>query len=386
MNSLGLDFASLREKSRVLLDEMGGQVSSDQLVLLDQSAFMEKWRRYYRHRAENGRWYQTLYRDFIRGKAVLEIGSGLGFDGIFFLEEGAKQWTFCDIAKANLHVVGRVCEQLGVHGDLIFIDDNFDCFDKLGMYDVVWVYGSLINVPFEFAQAECRKILPHLKPRGRWIEACFPPERWQRWVKPPVSEWTMPWIELYDIGKMKKRLFPAPMEVVLDFNFSEHQFKWLDLAFASDDLFNPEHSVVDFAVLPLAPAVELHGDAVLVGSADKSVDITTPEPTWSYAASVNLAATIGQTENKSRKFKDGFTVEIELIVSQGHVGILLVGDDISTPLCGEYMVAPSSCSITVMISVLPQIGGRRLIFRNTAARTRSQFKLESIKLKYVTKE
>lgn len=368
------------------LTKPADRVCSDQLVLLDQAVFVEHWQMYYRHRAETGRWYQTLYKDFLRDKAVLEIGSGLGFDGVFFLQEGAKQWTFCDIAKTNLAVVGRVCEQVGVDGDLVFIDDNFECFDELGMYDVIWAYGSLINVPFAFAQAECRKVLPHLKPRGRWIEACRPLERWQRWIKPPLSEWTVPWVELYDVGKMKKRLFPAPMEAILNFNFNEDQFKWLDLVFASDKAFTAKHSILDFDVFPLGAAPEIHGDTTLTESGDNSAEITTPEFTWSYAASFDLAASIAQMERTSRQANGGFTIEIELLVSRGHVGILLVGDDINTPLCEEYMAAASMERQTVMISVPPQLGGRHLVFRNTAARTRSRFKLERIRLRFATTE
>jgi hypothetical protein len=384
MDSQELNFGLLRAKSRLLPDEKGGRVSSDQLVMLEQTAFLENWESYNRHRLDSGHWYHTLYKDFMRGKAVLEIGSGLGFDGVFFLQAGAKQWTFCDIAKTNLEVIGRVCEHLSLQGDLVFIDDSFDCFDQIGMYDVIWAYGSLVNVPFALAQAECSRILPHLAPRGRWIEVCFPPERWERWTKPPRSEWTMPWIETYDVGKVKKRLFPAPMEVILDFNFNEDQFKWLDLAFAGDELFTQEYSIVDFDAFPFSPAPVLHGDTSVIESDDKSIEIISPEPTWSYAATFDLAGSTAQMERTSRLANDGFTIEISLRVSRGNIGILLVGDDISTPVVREYMVSARAEARTVMIYVPPRLGGRRLIFRNVAANTRSQFKLDLIRLRFVT--
>jgi hypothetical protein len=121
-------------------------------------------------------------------------------------------------------------------------------------------------------------------------------------------------------------------------------------------------------------------------SGEKLIEIITPEPTWSYAVSFDLGAFIGQMEGTARRVNDGFTIEIGLLVSHGHVGILLVGDDMNTPLREECMVPVRTETSTVMISVPPQFGARRLIFRNAAAGTRSQFKLELVRLLFVTAE
>src|SRR5688500_10491798 len=43
-------------------------------------------------------WYFDLYRDALRGRKVLDVGAGLGFDGITFAQSGARV-TFVDIVE-----------------------------------------------------------------------------------------------------------------------------------------------------------------------------------------------------------------------------------------------------------------------------------------------
>jgi SAM-dependent methyltransferase len=391
MPDFGMDFGSLREKWREVPQE-GGRVFSDDLLRLDLSTLFENWKAYfsYYRQSEPDRWYQILYKEFMRGKSVLEIGSGLGFDGTLRLQEGAvKEWTFCDIAETNLQVIQRVCKQLGVRANFVFIDDDFKCFDKLGMFDIIWANGSLINVPFEFARAECMKILPHLKPGGRWIELCYPQERWIREGRVPFDEWgkvtdgeRTPWVEWYDLVKIKRRLFPAPLEVILDFNFNNDAYNWFDLLLASDRPFDPKQVVFDLDVFPSGAVPEAHGDSVITDR-DGIIDVVTPEPIWSYAASFDLASWIAQSTTAAAKVDNGFTIEIELHVFRGHIGILLVEDNISAPVCQEYMTPENTELKTLMITVPPKVAVRRLIFRNTASGTRSHFKLERIKLRFV---
>src|SRR5690242_8731756 len=148
---LGLYFSFLQEKWR---NVQAGDILSDELLSLDRAAFFDAWQKHFllHHSADVRRWYLTLYREFMHGKAVLEVGSGLGFDGITFLQAGAKQWTFSDISSENLKVIRRACEELGLSADVIAVGNGFECFDNLGMYDVIWVNGSLVNLPFELAR------------------------------------------------------------------------------------------------------------------------------------------------------------------------------------------------------------------------------------------
>ena len=387
-----LDFKSLRDKWREVPQE-GGRVFSDDLLKLDRSKLLENWQQYFSfyRQSEPDRWYQILYKEFMRDKTVLEIGSGLGFDGTLRLQEGlVKSWTFCDIADTNLRVIERVCSELGVRANFVYIDDKFRCFDELGSYDVIWANGSLINVPFEFARKECVRILPHLKPGGRWIELCYPRERWVREGRLPFGEWgkvtdgeRTPWVEWYDLTKIRRRLFPASLETILAFNFHDDVYNWFDLKFSSDRPFDPEQSVFDVDVFPSGQGAEAHGDAKLTPSA-RELEVSTPEAMWSYAASFDLSEPLARMKDKIKPPDDGFTAEIELRVTRGHVGVLLVGKDLSAPVCQEYMSAASANSTTLLVTVPANAGAQRLIFRNTAADGRSRFELKRITLRFVS--
>ena len=55
---------------------------------------------------------KSFCRDFVKGKKVLDIGCGLGFDSIFFAETGATV-TFVDIVRENIKLVERICHIKG---------------------------------------------------------------------------------------------------------------------------------------------------------------------------------------------------------------------------------------------------------------------------------
>jgi SAM-dependent methyltransferase len=181
-------------------------------------------------------WYQTLYRDVLRGKKVLEIGSGMGIDGIEFARNGARI-TFVDIVQDNLAVMERLCRIFGAEDAQFVYLHGFASLDALPHdYDIVWCQGSQINVPFEFARRECAAILPHLKPGGRWIELAYPRERWVRDGSPPFRLWGnmtdgegTPWVEWYDLQRLLARLDAARFEPVLALNFHHDDFNWFDL-------------------------------------------------------------------------------------------------------------------------------------------------------------
>ena len=85
-----------------------------------------------------------------------------------------------------------------------------------------------------------------------------------------------------------------------------------------------------------------------------------------------------EAKNAIGSVDEGFSIEVELLVSQGHIGIILFGDDVSSPVGQEHMVAAKLEPSTVLITVPRKTSARRLIFRNTAANMRSQFTLKRV--------
>lgn len=180
-------------------------------------------------------WYHMLYKDVLRGKTVLDVGSGLAIDGITFAQNGA-QITFLDIVESNLALLKRICDLLGVKNVAFHYLESLDSFGALPNFDAIWCQGSLINAPFEFTRCEAQELLKHLPVGGRWIELAYPEERWKKEGEMPFDRWgertdgaDTPWVEWYDLAKIRQRLSPAEFDVVLSFNFYQDDFNWFDL-------------------------------------------------------------------------------------------------------------------------------------------------------------
>ena len=209
------------------------QMATDELT--------ELWQKI-RHDATTGKnfdvrgWYHILYKDILRGKRVMDVGCGLGIDGITFADAGAHV-TFVDIVDHNLEVVQRICHKLGLTNiDFCYLND-LSALDQLGTdYDGIWCQGSMINAPFSVMREESQKLLRHLRIGGRWIELAYPKARWEREGRLPFHQWGKrtdgpgtPWVEWYDLPKLLQRLAPATFDVVLELEFHDSDFNWFDL-------------------------------------------------------------------------------------------------------------------------------------------------------------
>lgn len=181
-------------------------------------------------------WYHTLYRDVFRGKRVLEIGSGLGFDGITFAAGGAD-WTFVDIVQTNLAVIERLCRLKNVTNVRFCYMEDLRALAALpNDYAAIYAQGSLINLPVEATRTEAQALLQHL-PVGpaRWIELAYPRRRWTHDGRMPFDKWGKktdggaPWVEWHDLNKIREFLAPAQFEVVFTLDFHKYDFNWFDL-------------------------------------------------------------------------------------------------------------------------------------------------------------
>src|SRR6266478_2373007 len=181
-------------------------------------------------------WYHALYADGMRGKKVMDVGSGFGVDSITFAQHGAKL-TFVDLVETNLKVLQRVCTILGLR------EVSFVRFEDLGSlkpldadYDVVMAMGSLHHAPARVMKPEYQELLRHLKVGGRWLQLAYPRSRWIREGRSPFSKWGemtdgagTPWCEWYDLPKLLSMFEPAKFEVVLYQEFHNGDFNWFDL-------------------------------------------------------------------------------------------------------------------------------------------------------------
>ncbi len=218
-----------------------GRVSTNELMALPDGELLDTWDRL-RAEATTGAahrvrgWYHLLYKDVLRDRTVVDFGCGLGIDGVSFAENGARV-IFVDIVEDNLALVRRLCRaRKVVNVDFLYLEDIASIGSLPRPVDVFWCQGSMINVPFDFARREARAMLEHLPTGGRWIELAYPEARWEREGRLPFHLWGertdgpgTPWVEWYDVDRLRRRLRPAKFDVVLDLEFSDGDFVWFDL-------------------------------------------------------------------------------------------------------------------------------------------------------------
>lgn len=235
-------FSVLGEKWREVPTAGGGRTKSEALMELDDGELVRRWRSI-RDDASSGSnfsvrgWYHLLYRDFMEGRRVLDIGSGLGIDGITFAEHGATV-TFADLVPENLRVIERVCSELGL-GDRTecrHVGSMEDLQDLPDSFDCVMAMGSLHNAPTDVMQEEYEVLADKLEAGGRWLQLAYPRSRWIRDGRPPFWKWGemtdgagTPWAEWYDAEKVLSQFGDATFDVVLDVVFGRGQFIWFDL-------------------------------------------------------------------------------------------------------------------------------------------------------------
>lgn len=235
----GNPFATLRDRWRHV-PAGAHRYDTGELMAMPDDALVAFWRAR-RHEATTGDayavrgWYHDLYRNAFAGKSVLDLGCGLGMDGISYAEAGARV-TFADIVPGNLDIVARLCRALGIEARTAYLDD-FAAIDALpGPFDAIYAQGSLIHMPADLVRDEAQRLLEHLPVGGRWIELAYPRERWQRDGALPFTEWGRntdgegtPWAEWCDLEKRLASLAPAQFAPLLAFNFHGDDFNWFDL-------------------------------------------------------------------------------------------------------------------------------------------------------------
>jgi 2-polyprenyl-3-methyl-5-hydroxy-6-metoxy-1,4-benzoquinol methylase len=181
-------------------------------------------------------WYHTLYADSMRGKKVMDIGSGFGVDSITFAQHGARM-TFVDLVETNLKVLQRICKILELKDVQFHHFQDLDSLRALDTdYDVIMAMGSLHNAPVEVMKPEYQELLRHLRVGGRWLQLAYPKSLWVKAGRPTFDKWGQmlersPWEEWYDVPKLLSMFEPGKFEVVLYHEFHNGDFNWFDLLY-----------------------------------------------------------------------------------------------------------------------------------------------------------
>ncbi len=179
-------YETLRKKWVQVPTTAAGSERTTRLLELSDEALVAEWEKARMDITTGGEfahrgWYHALYSDGMRGKKVMDIGSGFGVDSITFAQHGARL-TFVDLVESNLKVLQRICGIMGLS------DVRFVLFLREG--------------------------------------------------RPPFSKWGeitdgfgTPWCEPYDLAKLLSMFEPAKFDVVLYQEFHNSDFNWFDLLY-----------------------------------------------------------------------------------------------------------------------------------------------------------
>jgi 2-polyprenyl-3-methyl-5-hydroxy-6-metoxy-1,4-benzoquinol methylase len=237
-------YETLRKKWVAVPTTAQESESTTKLLTLSDEALLAEWERcrkdittgaQFTHRG----WYHALYADGMRGKKILDVGSGFGVDSITFAQRGANV-TFVDLVETNLRVLERLCKIMGLDDVRFVLFNDLHSLHPLDTdYDVIMAMGSLHNAPERVMKPEYQELLRRLRIGGRWLQLAYPRSRWIREGRSPFSKWGeltdgagTPWCEPYDLDKLLMMFEPAKFEVVLYVeSFHLGLFNWFDLLY-----------------------------------------------------------------------------------------------------------------------------------------------------------
>jgi SAM-dependent methyltransferase len=350
-----------------------GRIFSTDLLALPDDDFLARWETMAarRYGGELG-WLGPLYAPTFRGGNVLELGSGLGFDGLRFAQLGAH-WTFADIVPDNLQVIRRVAALKGLDSriSLFLIGDDLSFEALAGPFDAIWVFGSIHHVPFDVARREAQSALTRLKPDGRWMELVYPRERWLREGSLPFTEWgrvtdgeRTPWAEWHDAEKIRSRLAPAAMRTVLDFGFCSDNYRWVDLQrVGTDD--------------SLAPSIDLMATGKIEGGRRLLLDgdtIISPAGLFAESGRMDLSSALAS-------MGDDIALDLDVKVSRGSIGIGLVDANDAYLPGAEVVLNASDDAHRATLRATGVGRAAALVFRNLYSGERGTFTVRAATLR-----
>lgn len=235
--SSGLFDQRLRDKWREIPATRQGRIFSSDLLTVSDSALLEYWEQCKLETCtpEVRGWYQELYAEKFRGAEVADVGPGVGLDGIWFAQHGARV-TFVDIVEDNLRLLRRICDLKGVKAEFYFVDDFFNYrFERL--FDCFLCIGSLINAPFDFTERQVTAMAPFLRVGGLVLMLGYPKERFEasgardgaEFAKTTDGDRT-PWVEWYDDDKVRRLFGPSfRLNWSRNFGIQKTDFNWFEL-------------------------------------------------------------------------------------------------------------------------------------------------------------
>jgi hypothetical protein len=151
-------------------------------------------------------WEYEKYSVLFKGKNVLEVGGGLGYDGIVYSKTAAS-YTYAELNQTQLSFIKRITQLYGVtNARYEWMKDIHHSFPQ--KYNAFFAHGVLHHVPFDVAKEEFANINQYLEKGAVVVFLMYPKARWQHWGSPSFEQFGKhtdggcPWAEWYDEEKI----------------------------------------------------------------------------------------------------------------------------------------------------------------------------------------
>lgn len=156
-------------------------------------------------------WEYKRYTEFAKGKNVLEIGGGMGYDGMVY-RKLSNTYTYGEINRIQLHYIKDMYRIMGEDCDNVFFEYLQDPFLHVfpRTYQVFFAFGVLHHIPFEEAKRQFKQIDKYLERGAIVVMLMYPKKRWENAGKPSFENFGKytdggcPWAEWYDEEKILK--------------------------------------------------------------------------------------------------------------------------------------------------------------------------------------
>ena len=207
-------------------------LSDIEILNAHENAFNNDTKKDFQHRG----WFHELYKEYLTNKTIIDIGSGFGISSINFLKAGNKV-IFADLVESNLKLIKRITDYLKLteNAEFLYIE-NLKSLEALPIVDVLFAGGSLHHAPKEFLKSEYEILQSKVKSNGRWLQLAYPETRWIREGRKKFEEWGestdgkgTPYAMPIDAAFVQEMISPRKSKIILNYEFHNSDFNWIDL-------------------------------------------------------------------------------------------------------------------------------------------------------------
>ena len=165
-----------------------------------------RYNRFIRFWEKDRKWEYEYYGRLFAGRHVLEVGGGLGYDGMVYART-ATSYTYAELNELQLSFLKRITKLYGVN------NASFEHLESIEhkfprSYNAFFAHGVLHHVPFEVAKEEFLNINRYLESGAVVVFLMYPKARWEFCGSPSFEKFGdytdggCPWAEWYDEEKI----------------------------------------------------------------------------------------------------------------------------------------------------------------------------------------